>query len=193
MCTIIVECTREYAHSLYAGIEWTPNPNTANKYNNVTKLKIMKECQKLYRIANVASHTYNYVRPKVKVTWFDPLIVLFRSWYSGIWCSFSLSSFSFAEHVLGTSVLLATTALDSWLSVHPLAVLRTFDVTCVSCSVWRLYDRTPLQLLWPVLLIISCSSTPASKSRVAAVARSEWLVKCPVTTNWATQPFHCGL
>ena len=49
--------------------------------------------------------------------------------------------------------------------------------SCI-CDVGLLYFLTAL-LRWPVTLQISCSSTPAWNSRVAAVARSEWFVLYP--------------
>ena len=52
-------------------------------------------------------------------------------------------------------------------------LLSTSEVSCLSLSDVLLYARTPSVLEWPVLVIISCSSTSASNSRVAEVTRSE--------------------
>ena len=66
-----------------------------------------------------------------------------------------------------------------------------------NCAFWlsevSLYSRTPSKLRWPVLSMMSCSSTFAWYNLVAVVARSEWLLQNPEIPaslhNLATVPW----
>ena len=71
----------------------------------------------------------------------------------------------------------------SWTGLSNFCFLDDLDkiseIACCCSILDLLYTRIPSVLWWPVLSIMSCSSTPAWKRWVAAVTRREWLVLNP--------------
>ena len=72
-------------------------------------------------------------------------------------------------------ILFAVKFCMSWLQIFCpfVVVLRIFETFFSCSSLTCLYVRTPSILRWPVLDIMSCSSTPLLNSLVAAVTRRE--------------------
>ena len=65
-----------------------------------------------------------------------------------------------------------------WMSPF-VAELRTFEMSSFCSLETHLYVHMLSMLRWPVLPMISCSSTPLWKCLVALVTRKEWFVLKP--------------
>ena len=79
------------------------------------------------------------------------------------------------ESLNDSSSLIFFEFCSSWVHTYSpfVAVLRISETACDCSLLTRLYAGTPSILLWPVLDIMSCSSTPLLNSLVAAVTRKE--------------------